>query len=200
MDEYIGIIKVFAGNFAPQNWEFCAGQILNISTNAALFSILGTTYGGNGTNTFGLPDLRGRVVIGTTNISGSPLSNYALGQTGGSENVTLTTNQMPQHTHGATFTPSGGGGSLKASSSDGAAPAPSSTNPTLAAAKDPDGNITVNMYNAATPDITLNTGASGGGGTVAIAPAGGSMPVSILQPYLSLNYIICTYGIFPPRP
>lgn len=200
MDEYLGIVKIFAGTYAPRGWQFCAGQILSIASNTALFSLLGTVYGGNGTNTFGLPDLRGRVPIGTTNTGGSPLSTYVLGQVGGVENVTLTVNQMPMHNHAATFTPSGGGSAVKASSSDGIAPAPSATNPTLATAKDPDGNVTINLYNAATPDITLNTGGGGAsGGTVTVNANGGNQPFSIIQPYLSMNYIICVEGLFPSR-
>src|SRR5262245_42833413 len=97
MDSFIGSIILFAGNFAPRGWAFCQGQILSIAQNTALFSILGTTYGGNGQTTFALPDLRGRVPIGTG--QGPGLSNIDLGEQSGSENVTLLASNMPPHTH-----------------------------------------------------------------------------------------------------
>src|SRR5437879_11862971 len=96
----LGSIIMFAGNFAPRGWALCNGQILPIAQNTALFSILGTTYGGNGQTTFALPDLRGRVPVGSG--QGPGLSNYDLGQQGGSESETLTVNQMPEHTHAIT--------------------------------------------------------------------------------------------------
>ena len=97
MDEYIGIIKLFAGNFAPRNWALCQGQLLPIAQNQALFSILGTTYGGNGTTNFALPDLRGRTPICFG--QGPGLQPYVQGQTGGVETVTLIQTQIPAHTH-----------------------------------------------------------------------------------------------------
>ncbi len=96
-DPFIGQITMFAGNFAPRQWAFCDGQLLAISQNTALFSILGTTYGGDGRTTFGLPDLRGRVAMHPGN--GPGLSSKSLGQTGGSEANTLTVNQLPSHSH-----------------------------------------------------------------------------------------------------
>jgi len=97
MEPFLGEIKMFAGNFAPRNWAFCDGQLLGISQYDALFSLLGTIYGGDGRTTFGLPDLRGRIPIhmGT----GPGLSNYRIGQKAGAENVTLTVSQLPPHTH-----------------------------------------------------------------------------------------------------
>src|SRR4051812_29571089 len=97
MEGVIGYTTLFAGNFAPKNWAFCAGQIINIASNTALFSILGTTYGGNGTTTFALPDLRGRTIVGQG--TGPGLSSYVLGQAGGTENDTLDISQMPAHVH-----------------------------------------------------------------------------------------------------
>jgi microcystin-dependent protein len=97
MDEYIGTISLFAGNFAPKNWALCNGQILYIQQNNALFAILGITYGGDGKTTFALPDLRGRVPIGVG--QGTGLTNRELGKVGGEEAVTLTTAQIPSHTH-----------------------------------------------------------------------------------------------------
>src|SRR5690348_7281143 len=101
-DPFIGEIRIFAGNFAPQGWFLCDGSILPISQYTPLFSLLGTTYGGNGQTTFGLPDLRGRVVVSFG--QGPGRSAYVQGQTGGQENVTLVANQMPAHTHQATVT------------------------------------------------------------------------------------------------
>lgn len=107
-EPFIGQITLFAGNFAPRGWALCQGQILAINTNQALFSILGTTYGGNGQTTFALPDLRGRAALSSG--QGPGLSSRDLGEVGGTETVTLTTNQIPQHTHpiGATQSASTG--------------------------------------------------------------------------------------------
>src|SRR5215510_8922011 len=102
MDAFIGMIVMFGGNFAPRGWAFCNGQLLSIAQNTALFSILGTTYGGNGQTTFALPNLQGRVAIHPGQSPGT--SNYVLGESAGTESVTLTTNQMPMHTHAATVT------------------------------------------------------------------------------------------------
>ncbi len=195
-EPFIGQIQAFGFSFAPRTWALCQGQILPIAQNTALFSLLGTTYGGNGQTTFGLPDLRGRAAIGQG--QGLGLQYYPIGQKAGVESVTITTSQMPIHNH--PFIPSGGaGGAVKASSAAGTAPAPSATNPTLGAANDADGGgVNINLYNNATPDITLNTGGGGsGGGTV--GNTGGSQPLGILNPYLTINYSIALQGIFPSR-
>jgi len=178
MDEpYIGAIVMFAGNFAPRGWAFCNGQILPISQNTALFSILGTTYGGNGTTTFALPDLRGRVAIHPG--QGPGLSNYDLGQQGGSETVTLTQNQMPSHTHtvnASTNAPGRGGNSP--------------TGNLLTVASDAN-NVTVNLYTGGAPNTTMSP--------QMVANAGGNQPVPDIQPYTCVNYIIALQGIFPSR-
>ena len=207
MDEYIGIIKCFAGNFAPRTFMFCAGQTLAISSNSALFAILGTTYGGNGQTTFQLPDLRSRVPIGAG--QGVGLSTYQLGQKGGVESVTLGINQLPQHNHTAVFTPTGGGSgaavTLKASNKEATQSIPGTAGAnTLAAPYYPDAPGAVNGYvNDPAPTVPI-TGISGGGGgitggSVAIGNNGGSQPFSILQPYLGLNYVITVQGLFPSR-
>ncbi|MEW5848834.1 MAG: tail fiber protein [Myxococcota bacterium] len=133
VEGYIGEIRLFAGNFAPQSWAFCMGQILPIAQNTALFSILGTTYGGNGQTTFALPDLRGRTAIGAG--QGAGLSDYNLGQLGGAESVTLLTSELPAHTH-------------QVSASSQAAAAAEPTNAFLAAAGS-------NVYSN-TPNTTMN--------------------------------------------
>lgn len=178
MDGYIGEIRMFAGNFAPRNWVFCDGSLLSISNYQELFSILGTTYGGDGRTTFGLPDLRGRVAMG--NGSGPGLTNHQLGERSGQETVTLSENQIPSHTHVATAT-------VNADSNPG-----SSTSP---------GN---SVWAAHTEDITAygttqNATMAAGAVSVSNAAAGGGGDHTNLQPYLVVNYIICLVGIYPQR-
>jgi len=193
MDPFLGEIVMFAGNFAPRGWAYCDGQLLPINTNQALFSILGTTYGGDGRTTFALPDLRGRTPIGPRN--GPGLSDYRLGERGGVETVTLTVNQMPSHSHIATTssTPS----SIPLSTADAANETPASGD-VPAVANFPDGLATqkVKAYGPATNVIA--------GGSVSVAPPtilnqGGSQWHTNMQPYLAINYIIALQGVFPSR-
>ena len=173
-DPYIGEISIFAGNFAPRGWAFCNGQLLPIAQNTALFSILGTTYGGNGTTTFALPDLRGRAPLSSG--QGPGLSDYDLGQSGGTETVTLTTNEIPAHNH-----------SVGAFNNKGDQSNP--TNNVNAIVVD-SSNGTANAY-AASANATMNNGAVGS--------TGGSQPHNNMQPYLTLNFIIALQGVFPSR-
>ena len=171
---------MFAGNFAPRGWAFCDGQLLSIAQNTALFSLLGTTYGGNGTVTFGLPDMRGRVVISPG--QGPGLSYYDLGQMGGVETETLLQTQLPAHTHPVTAT-----AQIQVSE------APQAT-------EEPAGAFLTNTPNAfydgaGVPGQTLG----GVSSTVQVLPAGSNQPISVLQPYLAINYIICMEGIYPSR-
>jgi microcystin-dependent protein len=172
-EPFIGQITLFAGNFAPRGWAFCQGQLLSISQNTALFSILGTTYGGNGQTTFGLPDLRGRVPVQQG--QGPGLSSYDLGQMSGQESVTLLSTQMPQHTHIA-----------QASTGDGSAVATGAfwASPT-------DSTRGAGLGYTPTSDTTMSPSA--------IGLAGGNQPFPILQPLLGLNFIIALEGIFPSR-
>jgi microcystin-dependent protein len=170
MDPFIGQIIMFAGNFAPRGWALCDGQLLPIAQNTALFSILGTTYGGDGRTTFGLPDLRGRVPVHPG--QGSGLSPYTLGQTAGSETVTLIETQMPMHTH--VFAPG--------CSTD----PPSSGNPANGVPAAQDVQAFGNPANA-----SMLPGNS--------SVAGGSQPHENLQPLLCVNFIIALEGIFPSR-
>lgn len=181
MEGYIGQILLFAGNFAPKYWAFCQGQIMSISQNTALFSILGTTYGGNGQTTFALPDLQGRVPVGAG--QGPGLSTWALGQQQGVESVTLTTNQMPMHNH-----------NFMVSNNFAATPAASGANNYLAVSNGTYGGdtVVVNMYNTDTSPTDIL-------GSKSIGISGGSLPHQNIQPSLGLNYIICLYGIFPSR-
>ncbi len=169
---FLGEIRMFAGNFAPQGWAMCNGQTLAITQNTALFSLLGTTYGGNGTTTFVLPDLRGRVPLHMG--QGLGLSPYVLGQLGGSENVTLTTNNLPFHTHNINCVGSGG----NQASPVGGYPAIESTG-------------TSQNYSNAAPTGQMNANT--------VAGFGPALPVGIGRPYLTLNFIIAMQGIFPSR-
>jgi microcystin-dependent protein len=141
MDPFLGEIRLFAGNFAPNGWALCNGQIMSIAQNTALFSLLGTTYGGNGQTTFALPDLRGRVPVHAG--QGPNLSNYSLGQQGGVESVTLTTNHMPAHTH-----------TLNASSNDETTNRPTNAVPAKGGVYDGTLNTTMN------PGVVGNAGGS----------------------------------------
>ena len=169
---YIAEIKMFGGNFAPRGYAFCYGQLMSITQNTALFSLLGTTFGGNGTTTFGLPDLRGRVPIGFG--QGPGLSDYVLGEMAGQESVQLLQNQMPQHTH-----------LLAANSAGGTSTAPANTE-VLAASTARD-----KVYSTSGPDTTLSP--------QSIQNAGSSLPHENRQPFLAVNFIIALQGIFPSR-
>ena len=166
---FIGQITLFAGNFAPRGWAFCNGQILSIAQNTALFSILGTTYGGNGQTTFALPDLRGRVPMHPG--QGPGLSSRTLGEVGGTETTTLNVSQLPAHTH--PVAPQANDGAQTTNRPGGAYPARGGA------------------Y-AGSPGATPM-------GATPSGPAGSSQPHNNVQPYLGLNYIIALEGIFPSR-
>jgi microcystin-dependent protein len=177
MEGYIAQIIMFGGNFAPRNWAFCNGQLLSIAQNTALFSLLGTTYGGNGQTTFGLPDLRGRVAISPG--QGPGLSSYSLGQAAGTESTTLTVANMPAHNHGVT---------LKAEAAAGTSANP--TNNLLAVSVNQD-----RIYAASDPNVEIAMHPD----SIAQNNVGGNQPFNNVQPYLAINYIICLFGIFPSR-
>ncbi len=184
MDPILGTITIFAGTFAPKGWALCDGSLLSISANSALFSLLGTTYGGNGTTTFALPDLRGRVPIHQG--QGPGLNFYQLGEMGGVENVTLNTMQIPAHVHTATGKVATGGDDALTDVAAG----------NLLASESRGGGDALNIYNtgAATSSMADNSV------QVTVAPAGGNLSHENRQPYLALNYIIATQGIYPSRP
>ncbi|MCE3296525.1 MAG: phage tail protein [Crocinitomicaceae bacterium] len=181
MDEYLGMIKIFAGTFAPKNWMFCDGSILPISSNTALFSLLGVQYGGNGTTTFALPNLSNNVLVGAG--QGPGLSYYSIGENGGVAAVTLTNLEMPVHNH-----------SFNVNSTPGNAQSIAS-NATIAAVNVPAGrsNNPVNGYKAS-PASPIGLAPTN------ILPNGGGQAHENRQPFLVLNYIICTSGLFPSRP
>jgi len=195
----MGTIVAWAPNYAPSQWLFCLGQTLSISANNALFAILGTTYGGNGTTTFQLPNLAGRVPVGVG--TGAGLTTYTLGEVGGTEKVTLNITNLPSHTHVATVAGLAINSiTIKASSQDATDHAPSPTANSIAAPIYIGDGSQVAGFNNVAPDTALSVAASGTiSGTVTNALTGGNIPVPIIQPYLALNYIICTQGIFPPR-
>jgi microcystin-dependent protein len=172
-EPYIGEIRLFGGNFAPKNYALCDGQILAISQNQALFAILGTTYGGNGASTFGLPDLRGRVPVGAGQAPG--LSIYTLGEQTGTEGVALTQNQLPQHTHLVSCT-----------STSGTAGSPAGA----IFAKVPVARGSVNIYGTTT-DVSMSP--------ASIGVSGGSVPHNNVAPYLGISFIIALFGAFPSR-
>ena len=189
-DLYLGEIILFAGNFPPRTTAFCNGQLLPISQNQALFSILGTTYGGDGRTSFALPDLRSRAPIhpGT----GPGLSTRKLGQRSGNEYNNLTLNQMPAHTHTATMS-TGGGVSIPVNTTSGDEDE-----------QNPGAGIMANTGNDIYSSSTAN-GVYGGaavpvtGAQVQILNTGSSQAVNNMQPFLGVNYIICINGLFPSR-
>ncbi|HEY1707114.1 MAG TPA: tail fiber protein [Rhizomicrobium sp.] len=171
---YVGEIRLFAGNFAPAGWAFCAGQLVAITENETLFNLIGTTYGGDGQSTFQLPDLQGRV---PAHMGSNGASNYVLAEKAGVETVTLTTQQIPIHNHLANATATG----------QQVAP---STSTTLAQAS---GTVQGLMTYAAsqTPNTPINP--------QSVVNAGGSQPHDNLQPYLCVSFIISLFGVFPTQ-
>ncbi len=171
MDPYLAEIRIFAGNFAPRGWLLCNGSLQSISQNSALFSLLGTNYGGDGITTFGLPNFNSRISVGT--FQGPGLSYYALGEMAGSQNQTMLVSNMPAHVHG-----------MMASSE---APTSSAANGNYLASGETQPNIYANTAGA-----NVNMGS-------AVAATGGNSPFGILQPTITIKYIICSEGIFPSR-
>jgi microcystin-dependent protein len=183
MEGFIGEIRIFAGNFAPRSWAFCEGQLLAISQNNALFSILGTTYGGDGRTTFALPDLRGRVPVGFGN--GPGLTDRRLGAKGGTEQNTLNATQIPSHNHNVAVLTAN---TATSASPENAFPAPISGRATTT----PPANMQATGYGTGTD---LNMGA----GTVTFGNTGGNQPLENRQPYIPIYYIIALFGTYPSR-
>ncbi len=193
MEGTIGEIRGFGGNFAPRAWALCNGQLLSIAQNTALFSILGTTYGGDGRTTFALPDLRGRIPISSG--TGPGLSTHKLGARSGTETVILNQLQMPSHTHQAAFTHTAGVTHLAVVADSANQEDP--TNHYLAAA-----NIagTNQIYSDQTPDATLALSEGVAvAGIVQNGLTGASQYHNNMQPYLTINWIICMFGVYPSR-
>lgn len=172
MDPFVAEIRIFPFNFAPKGWAFCDGQILPLSQNTALFSLLGTTYGGDGKSNFALPNMQGNAPMHPG--QGPGLSLHDLGETGGSDTVTLLESEIPSHSH-----------SLMAG-------ATSSTK------SDPQGNSLTRIGSGATPYKAAGS-AQVVMASQSLAPAGGDQPHNNMQPYLTLNFCIALQGVFPPR-
>ncbi len=160
---YVGEIRMFAGNFAPAGWMFCEGQLLPISENETLFNLIGTTYGGDGQSTFALPDLRGRIPIHQGN-------SFILAESGGAEEITLTVNQIPAHSH-----------AFLASTNVANSSSPAGALPAQSAAAD--------LYIEDTASASLSASS--------VTSVGGSQPHTNFQPYLCVDFIISLFGIFP---
>jgi len=171
-DPFVAEIRIFPFNFAPKGWAFCDGQILPLSQNTALFSLLGTTYGGDGKSNFALPNMQGNAPMHPG--QGPGLSLHDLGETGGSETVSLLESEIPSHSHG-----------LMASTQPGEDPAPAGE----ALAR----SVGANLYQTVTNTNIVNLSDN------AVTPAGGDQPHNNMQPYLTLNFCIALQGVYPPR-
>lgn len=180
MEGTIGEIRFFAGNFAPKNWALCQGQLLAITQNTALFSILGTTYGGNGQTTFALPNFQSRCALGPG--QGPGLSPRSLGEMSGSETFTVLQNNLPTHTHAITGTVT-----MNANPAEGNADAPQNSYPATQSGTP--------LYATATNGSLMGAMQS----TLAIGSSGAQIPAGNWQPFLGLNFVICMFGVFPAR-
>jgi len=183
MEEYVGMIKLFAGNYAPQGWALCNGQLLLPHRYQNLFSVIGTIYGGDGTQSFALPDLRGRVPLGVG--AGQDLTSYKEGEKGGAENAKVELKNMPAHKHGV---------HLHANSEKAAYSVPVATS-VLAAPGRPEGRAFEQTfgYSDTVPNVQLSDT------SVTMDEAGTGEPFKIVQPFIAMNYVICLEGIYPPR-
>ncbi len=180
-EPFLGEMKMVGFNFAPVGWAFCQGQLMSIQQNNALFALLGTTYGGDGRSTFGLPDLRGRTPVGMG--QGPGLANVVQGQLSGSENVTLTTLNMPAHSHPTTVQVTG--------TATEPGNTPNQTNNVLGASSST-GPGSANIWSTKMTNPVQLAGVQAG-------VAGGSQPVDVRNPYLGVNFVIALEGIFPTR-
>lgn len=187
MEPTLAEIRMFAGNFAPRMWMFCEGQLLPISQWQALFSIIGTTYGGDGRTTFALPDLRGRSAVGAG--QGPGLTDRRLGAKGGSEQNTMTISNLPSHTHT-------GSGKLNVSNGSAASNTPEGNVFAAAMGRDTTTGQQVQVNSYGTP---ANAPMAPNSVKVTVQNSGGNIPIQNIQPSLGMNYIIAVQGIFPSR-
>jgi microcystin-dependent protein len=172
-EKYLAQIVMFGCNFAPRNFADCDGQLLSIAQYSAVFSLLGTTYGGDGRTTFGLPDLRGRAALHHGNSTGPGLTVYSLGQKAGLANVQLNNTHMPAHTHAAV-----------GNNNEGTVASPDGASWAMAGA---DRNI--NLYSSGTPNVNM----------ASLLNTGGGQPHNNLMPFLGVRFCICLQGLFPSR-
>ncbi len=202
MDGYLGTIVMWPMDWAPQNWAICDGAVIAVQQNTALFSLLGTKFGGNGTTTFALPDLRGRMPIGMG--QGTGLPSYTLGQQGGMANTTLTQSNLPSHTHPATMSLTGLGATttLNVSTQGGGSNTPA-TGASLCATTGGPGGADIYITPAPTANLValgnISTAVSGSG-TVTVDATGNGQAFDNHPPYLGINFIICVSGMYPSRP
>ena len=173
MESYIGEIRMFAGNFAPINWNFCDGSLLSIAEYEALYMLIGTTYGGDGITTFGLPDLRGRIPVHQEGVPPGSSFPYSMGQMSGSESVTLTNLNLPAHNH-----------TLKVSGAPATATIPSSDLVPGAT------STSIYYTDQVAPAADMRS---------SLTPSGSSQPISIMMPSVAISFIISLYGIFPSQ-
>jgi len=174
MEGTIAEIRMFAGNFPPRGWFFCSGQLLSIAQNTAFFSLLGTTYGGDGQNTFAVPDLRSRVSAGTG--TGPGLPSIVLGELSGTNAVTLTAANLPAHSHGLTV-----------------------NNNTTGMVDNAAGNYLNSKTASGETVVATGLASSATLNTASVGNTGSNQPISTMQPYLGMNFIICAEGIYPSR-
>ena len=202
---FIGEIRMWGGTFAPLGWIFCDGSLQPISQYDTLYALIGTTYGGDGQSTFGLPDLRGRLPIHMG--QGSSLSSFRLGQTGGNANTTITQANLPSHSHATTFTPSNvvqptATGQVMGSSAAGN-PGGRTTayiaGSTATGGTDIYSNQQIAPQNIAGVSAQLTAGDPMGQATITVTPAGNSIPLATIPPYLAVTFIIATQGIYPSQ-
>ncbi|PSW05262.1 phage tail protein [Photobacterium lipolyticum] len=214
MEEMLGSIKFFGGNYAPKDFAFCGGQLITISENQVLYAILGSMWGGDGRSNFALPDMRGRVPIGVGR--GPGRDNINMTERRGNEINALKISQLPTHSHAATFSPTTSTSSpptataaVKANSGTGTENSPAGNYWAIGNIVQGRDTLPVEKGYAKSADTTLAgdavtidiAGGSGGitGGSVTVDQTGGGDPFSIMQPSLGINYIMCTQGIFPSR-
>jgi microcystin-dependent protein len=219
MEGYLGEIRLWAPNFAPRNWLYCDGQLLSIADNSALYALLGTVYGGNGSTNFGLPDFRGRVPVGAG--QGPGLNFMRSGWMGGYESIRMSKEQMPEHTHTAKFEGTGGTTNQEPLTTEVTVNAQNGKGnkdnaegnywATGALSSDRDPKSVPNGYTSESTSLVqmapdaVNVTVSGGGGsgitggTVTVDSAGGGQPMENRQPFTGISYIICVNGLFPAR-
>lgn len=197
MQVFVGTIMTFGFNFPPNGWQLCNGQLLSISQYQVLYTLIGTTFGGDGVQTFQLPNMQGRMAMSQG--TGGGLTTRVMGEFSGNENASILISNMPSHTHTAIFTPSGSSSYKVSTNTSGNVTVPTATNNVLAGS--PTGPTGGAIWATSTPAPTIPLGgASGsGGGSVTNAMTGNSVPLDIMNPYLAVNFSISLFGIFPSR-
>lgn len=208
MDAFIGMVSIFGFGYAPRNWAFCAGQMEQIAQNQALYSLLGSAYGGDDRTVYGIPDLRARVPVGSNDMGNPPgLTPIFRGQRSGNQTHTLDLDSLPRHSHVATFTPSGGGGgavqvSIDVSTTDGDV-SNATSGALLSQGKAGLNAAKIFQTSGSTSTVPLGgvsvSGGGGSGGTIDVNDTGDGSSFNILNPCLGMNYCMAMDGNYPPR-